>query len=126
MNFEHEFEDWLNKGLENNIPASVKAFSFNLFEPASIDNVKFGIELIGADIFDPNNSDWACEEIWEPNERRLNIPTTYSGEDWESCLKVMKDLVLKEIKSGSFKKLKSKEGIGIGFVDGDLEVIWQS
>jgi hypothetical protein len=38
----------------------------------------------------------------------------------------MKALVIKflEGNSPSAKKLKSSQGIGLGFVDGDLEVVW--
>lgn len=127
MNFEREFENWLSTALQVPVPEEVKAFSFNLFEPAGEEEVKFGIELIGAGNYDPDDSDWACEEVWEPKQRRLFIPLAYSGTGWEGCLEKMKILALKLLKSDKkfVEKLTSRQGIGIGFVDGDLEIIWQ-
>lgn len=127
MDFEKHFESWLNESLAQEIPSSVNAFSFNLYEPAFVDNVKFGIELIGAEAFDEDDPDWACEEIWEPKTRGIDIPISYSGDTWEACLEKLKTLVTKHLGTDSpfIQVLKSKQGVGIGFVDGDLEIIWK-
>jgi hypothetical protein len=127
MTFEEEFLNWLQLGLQSDLPGEIKAFSFNLFEPALVDGVKFGVELIGAGEFDENDSDWACDEVWEPEQRQLNIPIEYSGENWEECLEKMKTLVkdILQANQGSVSKLKNVKGIGVGFVDGDLEIVWQ-
>lgn len=125
-NFENEFEDWLEKSFEYEIPSEVKGFSFNLDESAYDEGYEFGIEIIGAERFDLNDEDWACDEIWEPKQRKIFIPISYSGETWEKCLEKMKMLVIKTLNSDkSFvQKIKSREGIGVGFVDGNLEIIW--
>ncbi len=85
------------------------------------------IELIGAGMFDENDPDWPCDEVWEPVPRNLFIPVGYSGENWESCLQRLRALVLKEFDADSpaARMLQSSQGIGIGFVDGDLEIIWK-
>ena len=57
MGFGRNFSQWLNESLSVKIPSSVTAFSFNLYEPAGIPSVKFGIELIGASEFDRDDSD---------------------------------------------------------------------
>jgi len=57
LDFEKRFESWLDESLAQAIPDSVKAFSFNLYEPAFIDDVKFGIELIGAEVIDEDDTD---------------------------------------------------------------------
>ncbi|MFN2393998.1 MAG: hypothetical protein ABR566_18815, partial [Pyrinomonadaceae bacterium] len=82
---------------------------------------------IDANAFDLENEDWACEEIWEPQSRQLSIPLNYSGDSWQECLETMKNLTIRFLNSDSnaAKKLKSKEGVGIGFVDGNLEIIWR-
>ena len=82
MNFETTFHNWLNKALSVNIPKSVKAFNFNLFETGS----NFGIELIGSSEFDADDSDWACQEVFEANPRNLEIPIVYSGNNGDSML----------------------------------------
>ena len=127
MNFETEFNTWLTNSLAENVPSSVQAFSFNLFEPGPKDGVKFGIELIGADRFDKNDEDWACEEIWSPAQRQLFIPNEYSEDNWEECLKKLKALLIiyLETNSAGAARLKSVKGVGIGFVDGNLDLVLQ-
>ena len=127
MNFETEFKAWLSKSLGENVPNSVQAFSFNLFEPELTVGVKFGIELVGADRFDKEDEDWACEEVWNPVQRRLFIPIEYSGDSWEECLKKMKALLMVYLEGSSAgaDQLKSVKGVGIGFVDGNLDLILQ-
>ncbi len=90
MKFDQQFENWVKKSLNSELPNNIKAFSFNLYEPALVEGVKFGIELIGAGAFDLENPDWACEEVWKPENRQLFIPIKYSGDTWELCLEKMK------------------------------------
>ena len=92
LNFEIEFQKWLAGNLNEEIPEAVQAFSMNLFEPYQVKGVKFGIVLIGADRFEPNDDDWACYEVWSPNGRELLIPIEYSTDDWKECLKKIKIL----------------------------------
>ena len=127
MDFETTFMSWLTAALDSPIGKEVKAFAFNLYEPSGDPNVKFGIELIGAGIFDEDDSDWACEEVWEPETGGLDIPVAYSSRHWESCLAKVKALVARLLNEDSevATKLKAVQGIGIGFVDGDLEVVWK-
>ncbi len=126
-NFKNTLESWLLEGLSSNIPKSVKAFSFNLFEIAEDTGSKFSIELIGTSEFTPNNEDWACEEVWEPNRRSLAIPIEFSGENWKKCLNTMKENIIELIDSNETiaKVIKSREGVGLGFIDGDFEIIWK-
>jgi len=126
MEFEKKFVDWIDASMQEDIPETAKGYSFNLYEPAGEDGVSFGVELIGAGSFDESDPDWACKEVWEPNERGISIPEEYSGQEWEGCLEKMRDLLIKFLSGNtlSAKKLKSSQGIGLGFVDGDLEVIW--
>jgi len=126
MSFEDEFSRWIDDSLAGDTPKSVKAFCFSLYEPAGLTGVKFGVELIGAGRFDENDPDWACDEVWDPQVRGVPIPKKYSGQSWESCLQKIKTLLLRKLStnSRSVDRLKSSEAIGVGFVDGDLEVIW--
>lgn len=128
MSFEQDFHDWLQLALQSDLPDGLEAFSFNLFEPASVDGVIFGVELIGAGEFDENDPDWACDEVWEPEQRQLYIPVEYSSADWEECLAKMKKLVEAVLQSaeGPVSRLKAAKEIGMGFVDGDIEILWQS
>lgn len=126
MDFSEEFENWLALAFAVEIPEAVVAYSFNLFEIDSSD-AKYGIELIGAGEFDANDMDWACDEAWVPNPRALNIPLAFANGDWEACLVSAKQLVqasLSRVSRASTKIMKA-EAVAIGFVDGDLELVWQ-
>ncbi|BCV35900.1 hypothetical protein [Shewanella chilikensis] len=121
MEFESRLFEWINQALADGMPPRVKAFNFNLFETGP----DFGIELIGSSEFDEADSDWACEEVFEPKQRQLRIPLSYSGGDWEQCLESMKAAIqvyLQTDEPGA-AILHQAEGIGIGFVDGDLELV---
>jgi len=125
--FEHVFRKWLDLVFSADVPDDVVAYSFNLFECADESNGKFGIEFVGAGSFDPDNEDWACDQVWSPQQRAISIPIEYSGVSWEECLDNMKQLIQKLLDESSdiTGKLKRKAGIGLGFVDGDLELLWQ-
>lgn len=124
MTYEEEFKHWIDSCFQQVIPNSVVAFSFNLFEVAETSEVKFGIEMVGTASFDEDDSDWACDEVWEPEVRQTPIPKQFSGDDWEKCLINVKSLLQSYIESHSSTE-KFKQGVGIGFVDGELEVLWQ-
>ena len=122
--FPEQFEAWLSTSLAQDIPAEVVAYSLNLFEYSTGD---YGIELIGASAFDPEDKDWACEEAWEPDPRTLDIPAAFCCSDWETCLRDVRSLLQSVLDkpTAAVARLKSSQGIAIGFVDGDLEIIWE-
>lgn len=60
----HKIETWLNDVLEHKappkIPPVIRAFCFNLYEDS---NDGWSMELVGTESFDPDDEDWACDEI---------------------------------------------------------------
>lgn len=86
MDFTDQFERWLKDALRSAVPPEVQAYSFNLYEPAGEKGVRFGVEMIGARRFDAIDPDWVRDEVWAPRNRRLNIPQSFSGNEWEGCL----------------------------------------
>lgn len=126
MDFSEEFDEWLTSVLDTELPSTVVAFSFNLFEQETLE-AKYGIELVGADRFDPDDSDWACGEAWMANPRSISIPRTFADKGWQECLADTKRLLVNSLEKSSVSatKLKEKRVVAIGFVDGDLELIWQ-
>lgn len=121
MSFEQKFREWANRSLAEEIPSKVKAFSFNLYETGA----EFAVELIGAGSFDADDSDWACDEVFEPIQRQLPIPVAFSGREWEQCLQSMRKLVSVYLDSNEpgAKVLRKAQGVGIGFVDGDMHLL---
>ena len=115
----NEFEAWLDAALEGGVPDDVAAFNFNLYEDG--DNL-WSIELIGAPSFDPEDPDWACEEVFTNREE----PLSWSAEtDWEEVLETMTEYVEKYLIEGEYAPvLKDSTAVGIGFVDGDITIVY--
>ncbi len=115
----NEFEAWLDAALEAGGPDGVAAFNFNLYEDA--DDL-WSIELIGAPSFDAENPDWACDEVFTNRED----PLSWSAEtDWEEVLETMTQCVEKYLIEGEYAPvLKDSEAVGIGFVDGDITIVY--
>lgn len=126
MEFSKEFESWLASALAPEIPSIVVAFSFNIFELDSA-QANYGIELVGCDEFDAGDSDWACGEVWVASPRSIFIPRGFVSGGWEACLHGIEQLVLSVMEKSSVaaKKLKEAKAVAVGFVDGDLKLIWQ-
>jgi hypothetical protein len=126
LNFPDEFRPWLARALDDGVPAGVIGFVFNLYETPDA-NAPFGIELVGTDVFDPADPDWACAEIWEPSGRRsIAIPRSFSGADWETGLAAARSLIVSILAEPTpiSDLLRSVDGVALVFVDGELEIIW--
>jgi len=115
----NEFEAWLDAALEADLPDDIAAFNFNLYED---DEYLWSIELIGASSFDPEDPDWACDEVFTNREE----PLSWSAEtDWENVLETMTQYVEKYLIEGKYAALlKEYEAVGIGFVDGDITIVY--
>lgn len=113
--------DWLDDILEQDIPESVVAFCFNLYDDG---DDHWSMELVGTGQFDVDNEDWACDEI-------TNFGTREERFIWKKALKwddVLEEMIcnLKEyLKTGKYAHiLTSKDGVGVGFVDGDINILY--
>lgn len=95
MSFESIFFTWINESLSKGLPTGVVGFSFNLYET----NTNFAIELVGTSKYNAADPDWACEEIFAPLQRQLDIPALYADDHWQPCLEKMKLLAVKFINS---------------------------
>lgn len=114
-------EQWLDIVLKQNIPTEVVALNFNLYDDG--DN-NWSIELIGTDTFDSEDEDWACNEVYDFGTRKN--PFRWNEEkEWNEIFDEMVNILKKYLESGKYSSiLKGYQGIGIGFVDGDLEIIF--
>lgn len=48
-----------------------------------------------------------------------------SDEGWEKALKDAVLCIKKYLEDGAYGVLKSRSGVGVGFVDGDIEIIYK-
>lgn len=55
-------EKWTDSILQNNLPEQVIAIAFNLYED---EDRQCSIEMVGTGCFDTEDSDWACDEVFD-------------------------------------------------------------
>ena len=114
-----ELANWMdNLGLEN-APEEAVAFCFNMYD--CCDDEHWSMDLIGAERYDPEDSDWACEEVCYFEER---FRWTKKAK-WDTVLEEMVSLLRKYLDEGKYACVfKSKTAVAVGFDDGDLEVLY--
>ncbi|MBN2535124.1 MAG: hypothetical protein JXB88_19740 [Spirochaetales bacterium] len=116
------FSKWLDMILKKNKFDAVVAFNFNLYEGKG----SFHIQLIGSDSFDRNDEDWACKEVYSSGENVFIVSRKNAGQEWQKGLSFCTGLVRNYLSYGEFsKKLKDKTAVGIGFVDGNIDIIYE-
>ena len=112
---------WLDDVLKIDIPNEVIAFGFNLYDDG---NYNWSIELVGTSEFDIDDEDWLCNEITNFNTRENPLCWTKEAE-WEEILDDIVCALREYLKRGQYAdKLKAKSGIGVGFVNGDVEILY--
>lgn len=115
-----KFEQWLNRILEKGLPEDAAATCFNLYEDT--DNY-WSIQLVATEYFDEEDEDWVCEELFTTGE---DLFTWHEDTKWEAVLEASTALVTKYLTDGKYAgKLKKYEAVGIGFVDGDVSVLYK-
>jgi len=113
-----ELETWLNEVMQMTIPVDVVAFCFNLYEDV---NKSWTLELIGANTFDTTDSDWACDEVFTTRDKPL---IWNENKEWQDVLMKIKELLQDYLEKGKYGKvLKERQGLAVGFVDGDLTLL---
>lgn len=119
-----EFCHWLDNLLENNeMPEKTAAYCFNLYEESVEDSV-YSAQLVACDKFDENDPDWACEECWSSEEDIFCVELSDEAEkDRKAAQKLIKGWVEDYLESGKYSSIIGSKPVGIGFVDGDLELI---
>ena len=120
------FYSWIDEVLARPVPCSTEAFHFNLYEGS--DSVH--VQLVGADTFapgeNPSTDYWPGAETFSTGEDIFEIPFSVAGNDWSEWLQTVVDLVTSYLAEGAGSEvLRSKSGVGLGFVDGDMHVVWQ-
>ena len=116
-----EIEEWLNTVLNVDVPDEVIAFNFNLGED---DDNCWYMELVGTESFDFKDEDWACDEITDFGTRE-NPLTWHQKTTWKKIMKEAVAAIMQYLEKGKYANiLKSRKGVGVGFVDGDLEIVY--
>ena len=116
-----QIEEWLDEVLDQEIPAAANAFCFNLYEDGEDE---WSMELVATSSFDPEDDDWACDEITDLGTR--DIPLSWEKEaDWEEILEDAASALKQYLAQGQYGDvLKAGAGVGVGFVEGDIEILY--
>lgn len=117
---EKDFEKWIDMVLEEDFPEEVVAIGFNLYEDTGNN---WSAELVGTSMFDEDDEDWRCEEVYDTRENPFEW---HKDTTWEEVLDDVIDILKKYLEEGKYAdKLKMYEGVGVGFVDGDAWILYQ-
>ena len=116
---EKDFFDWLDAQLETEIPNQIVAFNINIYESP------FKIEVVGSNVFDIDDEDWACNEDWVPLNRMTSVSSSIFGKSWEQAQENLLHMAKNYFDSNSrnSRKLRSAKAFALGFVDGNLEYV---
>lgn len=120
-----QVEMWLNSILQQAVPAEAVGLNFNLYEDFEPDGEKsWSMELVGTGSFDEEDEDWACDEVCDFGTRETPFCWRENAE-WEVILEKIVPILRKYLSEGLFAdKLKQYDGVGVGFVDGNIEILY--
>lgn len=117
-----EVFEWLDGVLAQGVSNDVIAFCFNLYDEG---DSNWFMEVVGTERFDIEDSDWPCDEITDLGTRKKPFAWNSSA-GWEKVLEEMMSILSEYISNGKHANvLKSGSGVGVGFVDGDVEIIYE-
>ena len=112
---------WIDKHLAKGVPDNVVAFCFNLYEES---DGSWAMEIIGSERFDSEDEDWACNELTDFGSRK-KLYTWKMDCEWEEALAYMTGELNEYLENGKYAALlKSRTAVGIGFVDGNIEILY--
>ncbi len=109
------FAQWLDRELARPMPDGVVAYCINIYDDG---RRCWSIELVGCASFDEHNSDWACDELFST---RHNSLCWRGDEHWRNVLEQVSSSLSRYQREGRRAAvLNAVEGVGVGFVDGNL------
>ncbi|WP_390342646.1 hypothetical protein ACFJIS_20190 [Variovorax boronicumulans] len=115
---------WIDSVLSAPLPEGIAAFHFNLYDSSTT----YDLELVGAPTYDPEDPDWACDDIFMSSSPRFEIASEAVGPDWEAGLQAISQMILRYLDAASAgaARLKASRAVSLGFVDGDLHLVWRA
>ena len=116
-----EFQQWADSIPWASVAPEAVAFALNLYEAPG----EWHAELVGCSRFDPDDSDWACSEVFAAREPVFVLTHVRAGSTWQKALTTFGGVLRSYLQSDSLgaRRLLAAEAVAFGFVDGDLELI---
>jgi hypothetical protein len=117
-----DFTGWADKILLGPVPDAVVAFCFCLTE----NDEAFYVHVIGSDVFDPENDEWASQPTFVANDNPLEMSQRLASGRWEVALYLVLGWVARYFHEGTggAVTLRARRAVAVSFVDGDLHFIW--
>jgi hypothetical protein len=117
-----DFAAWVDRiMLEHVTGQPAVAYNFNLYEHED----EFAIQLIGATRFDITDDDWPCYEAFSSGEDLFILPYSVVGREYRNGLRKAKFLIKGYLERGKeADRLKTSRGVAVGFVGGDLKLVY--
>lgn len=118
----NDFQKWLDNALSKQVPENVIAFNFNLYEDL---NKIWSVELVGTENFNLEDEDWACYEVSDFDTR--NNPLKWKNDiHYKKVPETVIPFIKRYLEEGNYSSvLKAAEGVGIGFVSGNIEIVYK-
>ncbi len=114
---------WLDQVLSRDIPSHTFGFHFNLYE----DLESVHVQLVGTGSFVVEPTYWPGEETFTTGEDVFVVPFSVAGATWQEWLKSIQTLLSEYLERGEQATvLRRFQGVGLGFVDGDMHVLLSS
>ncbi|WP_313237950.1 hypothetical protein [Delftia acidovorans] len=119
---EKQFSQWVDETLSGDLQEGIAAFHFNLYDsPTSHE-----LQIVGCPTYDPQDPDWACDDIFMSDDPHFELPHEVVGSDWEKGLAAARKLLGSYVASEATGalRLRQSQAVSAGFVDGELHLIW--
>lgn len=115
-----EFNKWLDSLCDENGSFPGKAINFNLYEG---ENDFWYIQMISVPYYDEENDDWCCDELFSSGYNEFKWQHKCN---WEEAQNEAEQLIKHYLDNGNNKDLlMNYDAITVGFVDGDLTLIYK-
>jgi hypothetical protein len=118
---ETKFDSWVDHHVNAAVASKAEAYCFHLYEHEH----SFAVQLVGANKYDEDEPFDYEDEVFTSGEDVFELPHSKVGKDWRKGLKAAIALVHSYLEDGQQAQLlKSSRLVGVGFVDGDLELVY--
>ncbi|MBR1592702.1 MAG: hypothetical protein IJ666_06810 [Ruminococcus sp.] len=121
-----EFESWIDYLLEtNNMPEDTRAYCFNLYDEG--ENI-YSLQIVAANSYSDTDSDWPCDQVWSSGEDIFSIDISDEDtKDRQHAYEIFKDIIAEYLLNGKYRNLlTSYLALAMGYIDGELEIIYKA
>ena len=120
------FENWIDYLIETNtMPEDTRALCLNLYEEG---DDMYSMQIIAANRYSDTDDDWPCDETWSSGEDVFTISIANEEEkDRQRAYDIFTEIISAYVRDGKYSSLlTSYLALAMGYVDGELEIIYKA